>query len=94
MNCLKLNIQKISIKDPYRCEEGIMYYNKIIEYGVNNFIILIPYINGTLEDGVQAAVSACYLNGDDNRPIIGVVYLNKKSLKKNFKDFINNTFIS
>ena len=74
---------KISISQPTGCYKSITRYNPSIKTGVDYDIILIPIIDPTLEDGVDAAASACYLSSSDNRPIMGYVLLNRNySYKK------------
>ena len=72
------------------CYEKIKYYdNQITTTGVDYDIILIPIIDPSLGEGVDAAASACYLN-NDNRPIMGFVLLNEKYsyTKNNAKDYL------
>ena len=73
---------RISINNPAGCSRKITRYDSSITTGVDYDIILIPIIDPTLEDGVDAAASACYLSSD-NRPIMGYVLLNQNySYKK------------
>jgi len=80
---------KISIKNPLDCYNEIKYYDKSIQNGVDKDLILIPIIT-KLDAGVLASGGSCYLDGIDNRPIMGVVLLNKNySYKaKNSKEFL------
>ena len=74
---------KISISQPTGCSRRITRYDQSIVNGVDYDIILIPIIDPTLEDGVDAAASACFLSSSDNRPIMGYVLLNRNySYKK------------
>ena len=68
--------RNIVIKNPEKCSEKIKYYNEQIKSGVDNDIILIPVIDKTLDIVVQAAASACFLNGEDSRPIMGYILIN------------------
>ena len=82
---------KIAIQDPKSCiEKYINVYDKNIQIGVDYDIILIPIIDPTLDDNIDAAASACFLNKEDNRPIMGFVLLNQHYSynKKNAKDFL------
>ena len=89
-NLLKVKrSEKISISKPYECTDEITKYDSSIVRGVDNDIILVPIIDPYLEDGVDAAASACYLAPNDKRPIMGFVLLNqnyayKKIMLKNF----------
>ena len=68
---------KLSISRPTECSSKITKYDSSIKNGVDYDIILIPIIDPNLEDGVDAAASACFLEPSTNRPIMGYVLLNK-----------------
>ena len=63
----------IKIKNPEKCFEKIKYYNNKILSGVDNDIILIPILDKTLN--AQAGASPCFLNAEDNRPIMGYILI-------------------
>ena len=81
---------KIAIGNPNSCYKLITDYNKIITTGVDYDVILIPIIDSTLEEGIDAAAAACYVDLEDKRPIMGFVLLNQKYSynKINAKDFL------
>ena len=75
---------KLSISNPKDCTDEITTYDRSIVSGVDNDIILVPIIDPTLEDGVDAAASSCYLTSSEKRPIMGFVLLNQNyAYKKN-----------
>ena len=83
--------EKLVFDTSLNCYKKIKYYdNQLTTTGVDYDIVLIPIIDPTLGDGVDAAASACYLNNDNtnNRPIMGFVLLNSNYsyTKNNAKD--------
>ena len=82
--------QKIVIPNPTKCYSLITDYNKNITIGVDYDIILYPIIDPTLDEGVEAAASSCFLNKEDKRPIMGFVLLNQNYSynKVNAKDYL------
>ena len=80
----------IAIPNPTNCSNKITDYDKKITIGVDYDIILIPIIDPSLGDNIDAAASACFLSGEDNRPIMGFVLLNQNYSynKKNAEDFL------
>ena len=85
--------EKLVFNTSLNCYEKIKYYdNQLTTTGVDYDIVLIPIIDPTLGDGVDAAASACYLNNDNtnNRPIMGFVLLNSNYsyTKNNAKDYL------
>ena len=81
---------KLSISNPLECSSKIKKYEQSIKNGVDYDIILIPIIDPTLQDGVDAAASACFLSSLDNRPIMGYVLLNQNYSyeKTNAQEFL------
>jgi hypothetical protein len=68
---------KLAITNPEYCGRGkITVYDQSIKNGVDKDIILVPIIDRTLPDGVDAAASVCYLSPSDQRPIMGYISLN------------------
>ena len=80
----------IAIPNPTNCSNEITDYDKKITIGVDNDIILIPIIDPSLGDNIDAAASSCFLSGEDNRPIMGFVLLNQNYSynKKNAQDYL------
>ena len=81
---------KISIPKPTNCTKKIYKYSNEVIKGVDNDIILYPIIYSNLEKGVQAAAMSCFLDDEDNRPIMGYVLLRKdySYKKKNAKEYL------
>ena len=80
----------IAIPAPTNCTNKITDYNINITIGIDYDIILIPIIDPSLGDNIDAAASACYLSGEDNRPIMGFVLLNQNYSynKKNAQEYL------
>ena len=81
---------KISIPNPTECSFRIKNYSRLVKEGVDNDVILYPIIDKNLEEGVTAAAISCFLDEEDNRPIMGYVVLrsNYSYKKKNAKEYL------
>ena len=89
-NLLKVKrSKKLIFSRPDYCYE-ITRYDRSLVNGVDFDIVLIPIIDPDLGDGVDAAASACYLDGEDHRPVIGYVLLNQNYVyqKRNAQEFL------
>ena len=82
--------KNLVFKNPAECSDKITYFNNQITTGVDRDIILFPIIDRTLESGVDAAASACYVEPTTYRPTMGFVLLNQNYAytKTNAKDFL------
>ena len=70
------NDKKLSIENPRECDDSLTNSHALTNIDAD--IIIYPIILSQQAlggDGVIAAASACYLDGSNGRPIIGVVYL-------------------
>ena len=90
-NLLKVKrSKKLIFSRPDYCYEEITRYDRSLVNGVDFDIVLIPKIDPDLGYGVDAAASACYLDGEDHRPIMGFVLLrqNYGYKKRNAQEFL------
>ena len=81
---------KLIIENPTDCSKKITVYDNSILTGIYSDIILVPIIDPTLENGVDAAASACFIRTSDNRPVMGYILLNQNySINKtNAEDYL------
>ena len=68
---------KIKIDNPQYCYHNLKFYNSSITIGVDYDIIIVPIIDTTLKEETVAAANTCFLNDDDNRPIMGYLLINQ-----------------
>jgi leishmanolysin len=82
--------KKLIFSQPIKCTKEITRYDNSLVKGVDVDIVLIPIIDPDLDDEVDAAASACYLDGEDQRPVMGYVLLNQNYAyqKSNAQEFL------
>jgi hypothetical protein len=82
--------KKLIFSQPIKCTKEITRYDNSLVKGVDVDIVLIPIIDPDLDDEVDAAASSCYLDGEDQRPVMGFVLLNQNYgyQKRNAQEFL------
>jgi leishmanolysin len=85
----------LKIQNPGGCNSKITKFNESILTGIDYDIILIPIIDESLPEGVDAAATACFLDPTDYRPIMGYVSLGKNYAygKTNAQEFLTMLLI-
>ena len=82
--------KNLKFTNPRNCSSRITYYDNQLTTGIDYDIVLFPIIDPTLEEGVDAAASSCFLDPSNKRPIMGYVLLNQNYsyTKNNSKDYL------